>query len=76
MTKNVSKLILRNSKRLKKELSESRELVALLTKSATQDLSSEERKKNSTTASGYFQDHPFPGHFYVTWGSGVIANFY
>ncbi|MEO0572942.1 MAG: LETM1-related biofilm-associated protein, partial [Bacteroidota bacterium] len=45
MTKNVSKLILRNSKRLKKELSESKELVTLLTKSATQDLSPEERKK-------------------------------
>ncbi|MEM6542486.1 MAG: LETM1-related biofilm-associated protein [Bacteroidota bacterium] len=45
MTKNVGKLILRNSKRLKKELSESKELVQLLAKSAAHDLTAEERKK-------------------------------
>jgi len=43
--KIVNKLILRNSKRLLKELSESGELVALLSKSTVKDLSIEERKK-------------------------------
>ena len=45
MSKVVNKLILRNSKRLQKELSESRELVALISKSAVKDLSPAERKK-------------------------------
>tara|TARA_R110002051_G_scaffold235020_1_gene296490 strand:+ start:1681 stop:2865 length:1185 start_codon:yes stop_codon:yes gene_type:complete len=45
MSKIVNKLILRNSKRLLKELSESKELVALLSKSTKRDLSPEEKKK-------------------------------
>ncbi|WP_298481183.1 LETM1-related biofilm-associated protein [uncultured Maribacter sp.] len=45
MSKIVNKLIIRNSKRLQKELSESKELVALLSKSTVKDLSSEEKKK-------------------------------
>jgi len=45
MSKIVNKLILRNSKRLQKELLESKELVTLITKSTIQDLSNEEKKK-------------------------------
>lgn len=45
MSKIVNKLIIRNSKRLQKELSESKELVALLSKSTIKDLSPEEKKK-------------------------------
>ncbi|WP_291865179.1 LETM1-related biofilm-associated protein [Maribacter sp.] len=45
MSKIVNKLIIRNSKRLQKELSESKELVALLSKSTVKDLSSDEKKK-------------------------------
>lgn len=45
MGKLVNRLILRNSKRLQKELSESAELVTLLSKSTVRDLSKEEKKK-------------------------------
>lgn len=41
----VKKLISRNSKRLQKELSQSKELMVLLTKSTVKDLSKEEQKK-------------------------------
>lgn len=41
----ISKLIFRNKKRLVKELSESKELVKLLSKSTTSELSAEEKKK-------------------------------
>ena len=44
-SKMVAKLIKRNSKRLLKELSESKELMILLTKSTTRDLTPEEQKK-------------------------------
>ncbi|NER14130.1 hypothetical protein GWK08_11810 [Leptobacterium flavescens] len=43
--KTVSKLILRNRKRLLKELSESKELAKLLTKSTVKDLSEAEKQK-------------------------------
>ncbi len=45
MSKIVDKLILRNSKRLQKELSESKELVTLLSKSTVRDLTKTEKKK-------------------------------
>lgn len=41
----ISKLIVRNKKRLVKELSESKELVKLLRKSTTSELSADEKKK-------------------------------
>ena len=44
-SKMVSKLIKRNSKRLLNELKESKELMLLLTKSTTRDLTDEEQKK-------------------------------
>ena len=45
MSKIVNKLIIRNSKRIQKELSGSKELVSLLSKSTLVELSSEEKKK-------------------------------
>ena len=44
-SKTVSKLILRNKKRLTKELTESRELLLLLSKSTVKDLTEEEKQK-------------------------------
>lgn len=44
-SKLVNKLIKRNGKRLQKEISESKELLLLLKKSTTKDLSPEEKKK-------------------------------
>ena len=58
MSKNVGKLILRNSKRLKKELTESRELVALLSKSTVKDLSDEEKKKVQNQLLDIFKSIP------------------
>jgi hypothetical protein len=43
--KNVTKLIIRNKDRLTKEIKESGELMQLLAKSTTKDLSKEEKKK-------------------------------
>lgn len=43
--KNVTKLIIRNKDRLTKEIKESGELMQLLAKSATKDLSKDEKKK-------------------------------
>jgi hypothetical protein len=75
MTKNVSKLILRNSKRLKKELSESKELVTLLTKSATQELSSEERKKIQQQLLDIFKSIPSLAIFMLPGGAVLLPIF-
>ena len=75
MTKNVSKLILRNSKRLKKEISESRELVSLLTKSATQDLSPEERKKIQKQLLDIFKSIPSLAIFMLPGGAVLLPIF-
>ena len=75
MTKNVSKLILRNSKRLKKELSESKELVTLLTKSATQDLSPEERKKIQQQLLDIFKSIPSLAIFMLPGGAVLLPIF-
>lgn len=75
MTKNVSKLILRNSKRLKKELSESKELVTLLTKSATHDLSTEERKKIQQQLLDIFKTIPSLAIFMLPGGAVLLPIF-
>ncbi len=75
MTKNVSKLILRNSKRLKKELSESRELVSLLGKSTTQDLSPEERKKIQQQLLDIFKSIPSLAIFMLPGGAVLLPIF-
>ena len=75
MSKNVSKLILRNSKRLKKELTESRELVALLSKSTVKDLSAEEKKKVQNQLLDIFKSIPSLAIFMLPGGAVLLPIF-
>jgi len=75
MSKNVSKLILRNSKRLKKELTESRELVALLSKSTVKDLSTEEKKKVQNQLIDIFKSIPSLAIFMLPGGAILLPIF-
>ena len=75
MSKNVSKLILRNSKRLKKELTESRELVTLLSKSTVKDLSAEEKKKVQNQLLDIFKSIPSLAIFMLPGGAILLPIF-
>ena len=75
MTKNVSKIILRNSKRLKKELLESKELVLLLTKSTTKELNEEERKKIQMQLLDIFKSIPSLAIFILPGGAVLLPIF-
>lgn len=75
MSKNVSKLILRNSKRLKKELTESRELVGLLSKSTVKDLSDEEKKKVQNQLLDIFKSIPSLAIFMLPGGAILLPIF-
>ncbi|HBU78044.1 MAG TPA: hypothetical protein DEF18_08065 [Muricauda sp.] len=75
MSKNVGKLILRNSKRLKKELTESRELVALLSKSTVKDLSDEEKKKVQNQLLDIFKSIPSLAIFMLPGGAILLPIF-
>lgn len=75
MTKNVSKIILRNSKRLQKELSDSKELVLLLTKSTTKDLNEEERKKVQSQLLDIFKSIPSLAIFMLPGGAVLLPIF-
>ncbi|MCK0159938.1 LETM1-related biofilm-associated protein [Allomuricauda sp. F6463D] len=75
MSKNVSKLILRNSKRLKKELTESRELVALLSKSTVKDLNHEEKKKVQNQLLDIFKSIPSLAIFMLPGGAILLPIF-
>ncbi len=75
MSKNVSKLILRNSKRLKKELAESRELVSLLSKSTVKDLSAEEKKKVQNQLLDIFKSIPSLAIFMLPGGAVLLPIF-
>ncbi|MFD2098210.1 LETM1-related biofilm-associated protein [Flagellimonas iocasae] len=75
MSKNVSKLILRNSKRLKKELMESRELLALLSKSTVKDLSAEEKKKVQNQLLDIFKSIPSLAIFMLPGGAVLLPIF-
>ncbi|WP_437394998.1 LETM1-related biofilm-associated protein [Flagellimonas lutimaris] len=75
MSKNVSKLILRNSKRLKKELTESRELVALLSKSTVKDLNAEEKKKVQNQLLDIFKSIPSLAIFMLPGGAVLLPIF-
>ena len=72
MSKNVSKLILRNGKRLKKELSESKELVALISKSTLRELTPEERKKVQAQLLDIFKSIPSLAIFMLPGGSVLL----
>lgn len=75
MSKNVGKLILRNSKRLKKELTESKELVSLLSKSATKDLNADERKKVQNQLLDIFKTIPSLAIFMLPGGAVLLPIF-
>ncbi|SHG22422.1 LETM1-related biofilm-associated protein [Flagellimonas flava] len=75
MSKNVSKLILRNSKRLKKELTESKELVGLLSKSAVKELTSEEKKKVQNQLLDIFKSVPSLAIFMLPGGAVLLPIF-
>ncbi|MCL6265512.1 LETM1-related biofilm-associated protein [Flagellimonas myxillae] len=75
MSKNVSKLILRNSKRLKKELTESKELVTLLSKSTVKELSAEEKKKVQNQLLDIFKSVPSLAIFMLPGGAVLLPIF-
>ena len=75
MGKIVKKLILRNSKRLHKELSQSAELVALLSKSTMRDLNNEEKKKVQNQLLDIFKSIPSLAIFILPGGAILLPIF-
>ena len=75
MSKVVNKLILRNSKRLQKELSESKELVYLISKGAVKDLSAEEKKKIQDQLVDVFKSVPSLAIFLLPGGAVLLPIF-
>jgi len=75
MAKIVKKLILRNSKRLQKELSESKELVTLLSKSTVKDLSPEEKRKVQNQLLDIFKSIPSLAIFILPGGAVLLPIF-
>ena len=75
MGKIVKKLILRNSKRLQKELSQSAELVALLSKSTLRDLTMEEKKKVQNQLLDIFKSIPSLAIFILPGGAILLPIF-
>lgn len=75
MAKVVDKLISRNSKRLKKELLESKELVALLSKSTVKDLDEEEKKKVQKQLIDIFKTIPSLAIFILPGGAVLLPIF-
>lgn len=75
MSKIVNKLILRNSKRLLKELSESKELVELLSKSTVRDLTPEEKKKVQNQLIDIFKSIPSLAIFILPGGAVLLPIF-
>ncbi|AUC80960.1 LETM1-related biofilm-associated protein [Lacinutrix sp. Bg11-31] len=68
----VMKLISRNSKRLQKELSQSKELMLLLTKSTVKDLSKEEQKKVNDQLLDIFKAIPSLAIFILPGGALLL----
>lgn len=74
-SKMVSKLISRNSKRLLKELRESKELMVLLTQSTVRDLSDEEQKKMQDQLLDIFKSIPSLAIFMLPGGAILLPLF-
>jgi len=74
-TKMVSKLIKRNSKRLLKELKESKELMILLTKSTTRPLTESEQKKMQDQLLDIFKSIPSLAIFMLPGGAILLPIF-
>ena len=75
MSKVVNKLILRNSKRLQRELLESGELVLLLSKSTIRDLNAEEKKKVQNQLIDIFKSIPSLAIFLLPGGAVLLTIF-
>ena len=75
MSKAVKKLILRNKKRLQKELSESKELMALISKSTVKDLSDAEKKKMQHQLIDIFKSIPSLAIFILPGGAVLLPIF-
>lgn len=75
MSKVVIKLIMRNSKRLQRELSESKELVYLLSKSAVKELSAAEKKKVQAQLIDIFKSIPSLAIFILPGGAVLLPIF-
>lgn len=73
--KLVNKLIRRNSKRLLKELSESKELLFLITKSTNKELSTEEKKKIRDQLLSIFKAIPSLAIFALPGGAILLPIF-
>ncbi len=73
--KMVVKLISRNSKRLLKELKESKELVKLISKSAVKELSKEEQKKMNEQLMDVFKAVPSLAIFILPGGAILLPLF-
>lgn len=71
-SKMVSKLISRNSKRLYKELGESKELVLLISQSTVRDLSEEEQKKVQSQLLDIFKSIPSLAIFILPGGALLL----
>ncbi|MCJ7465132.1 MAG: LETM1-related biofilm-associated protein [Maribacter sp.] len=75
MSKVVNKLIIRNSKRLQKELSQSKELVTLLSKSTVKDLTPDEKKKVQNQLLDIFKSIPSLAIFMLPGGAVLLPIF-
>ena len=75
MSRVVKKLIIRNSKRLQKELSDSKELVTLISKSTTKDLSPAEKKKVQSQLLNIFKSIPSLAIFMLPGGAVLLPIF-
>lgn len=75
MSRVVDKLIMRNSKRLLRELSESKELVYLLSKSTVKELSAEEKKKVQDQLIDIFKSIPSLAIFLLPGGAVLLPIF-
>ena len=75
MSRVVNKLILRNSKRLQKELAESKELVFLISKGAVKDLSADEKKKVQDQLMDVFKSVPSLAIFLLPGGAVLLPIF-
>ncbi|GGG58672.1 LETM1-related biofilm-associated protein [Bizionia arctica] len=71
-SKMVTKLISRNSKRLQKELSESKELMVLLSKSTVRDLNEKEQKKVQSQLLDIFKSIPSLAIFLLPGGALLL----
>ena len=75
MAKSVRRLILRNRKRLLKELSESKELMQLMSKATVQELSPEERRRMQKQLLDIFKSVPSLAIFMLPGGAVLLPLF-